>query len=316
MKRRGFALLAALWFVVVISGLIFGISLTARERRLATINVADEIQAAAVASAGIADMQAQLQQALYRDRSELAATSARWRTDPWFTESGQRELSSPLGSARFVVSARDAGTLINLNRISADDFRAFLQALRIDAGRADAIAQSALDWRDGDDSRRAHGAEFSEYLRANALVLPPNRRFRRVEELRSVHGVTSKDYDLVRPYLTLLGSGYVNINAADRPVLMSLPGMTEEIVSAILQARRSRVQLTSLNDLANLLPPSQRDLLAMVTPALLERLVFTTREMAVRSVGTMEGSPMHITMIALIVRGDESALLVARKRLQ
>jgi general secretion pathway protein K len=316
MKRRGFALIAALWFVVAISGVLAGAALAAHQRHLASANIAEEIRATAAARSGIADEQGSLQIDLNKYASQSANSYSRLSGDPWINVGRDQAKVSEIGGVRVAVTTRDVGMLFNINRANYDDLRRFFSALRIDAGRADGIAQCVLDWRDSDDLARAHGAEKADYVRRGALLLPRNSAFLSFDELRSVLGVTEADYNLMRPFLTLIGSGRVNINDAQTPVLMSLPGISEEIAQEITDAQRSGRHLSSVNDLINLVPSSRRDALARAVPEMRDRVTFVTQEAEVRSFATMEGSPVGVEMLALIIRGNTSALLVTLRNAQ
>src|SRR5262249_26123390 len=60
MRRRGFALMAALWLLIAISTVSLELSVMARGRRLATINVLESVRAAAAAESGIEHARAHL----------------------------------------------------------------------------------------------------------------------------------------------------------------------------------------------------------------------------------------------------------------
>jgi len=297
--RRGFALLAALWLLVAISVASLALETTTRSRRLAAANLAEAVQARAAADAGIEQTRARLVRRL------TAATLG----DPWTgVDSLLRDTLVDRG--RVFVSSRDAGAQLNLNRATEDELRRLFVALRIDAGVADRLAQSILDWRDEDDLHRPRGAERDAYLKAGAVQLPRNGPFQSLAELAEVQGMTRTMYERVRPFLTLLGSGQVNVNVADRPVLLALPGMTEEAVAVLVRYRRRHQTLANLTDLERDLPPGARNALAAHLPELLGRTTTETRELEVRSVGWVEGSPVRIRITGLFVRARGAVFYV------
>jgi len=248
--RQGFALIAALWLMVALSVVALALGLRARDRRVSAGNVQEDAEAGAAAEAGVAHARALLERRL----SGFSALAP--GIDPW------QDLSSvvapdsqAVGDAWFRVRLRDAGAALNLNRCSEDELRRLLSALRIDAGNADRIAQAAMDWRDPDPLRRARGAERDDYVRAGAAELPSDAPFGSVEEFRRVRGVSEQVFRRASPYLTILGSGQVNLAAAPREVLLSLPGMTEESAAAVLRRQRRGMALASLADLGSLSNP-------------------------------------------------------------
>jgi general secretion pathway protein K len=310
-SERGFALIAALWLLVALSvvGLEFG--LRARARRLAAANVQEAGRAAAAADAGVADAQALLAH-LADGSSDTRSPDPNRLLDPWAQCAALRADTTAIGDARYAVALRDASAALNLNRASEEELRRFFVALRVDFGAADRLAQAIMDWQDTDDFHRARGAEREEYLRAGAPVLPANRPFDHLADLRHVAGMTPDLYRALRPDLTLLGTGQINLNSAPRPVLLALPGMTEQAVAVALRRRTGSRPIRSLAELSNELPSGPRAALQADFAALSARLVFETREVIATADGWTDGSPVHGTVEALFARGGTNAFLVWR----
>lgn len=294
MGRNGFALLAALWLLVAFSIAGLAISAAGRTHRLAAANQAETTVAQVAAAAGLDQLRERLAQRL--DNPLVSAL------DPWRGVDSVLPDTLELGGPRVWVRARDVGAALNLNRASEEDLRRLFTALRVDAGEADRLAHSIADWRDPDDWHRARGAEREEYLAAGAPALPRNGPFQSVAELAAVRGMTPALLERVAPYLTLIGSGQVNINLADRPVLLALPGMTEEAVAVLLRYRRERRTLDLIADLQRELSPAARRELAAALPALVARTTSQTREVEVTSEAWFPGSPVRARLTALLVR--------------
>jgi len=294
MNRRGFALLAALWLLVAFSILSLALSASGRARRLTAANLAEATVAQAAAAGGLDQLRARLAQ-----RLDAALGSA---LDPWRGVDSVLPDTLGFGDSRVLVRARDAGAALNLNRAGEDELRRFFVALRVDAGEADRLAQAIADWRDPDQWHRARGAERDAYLAAGAARLPRDGPFQSLAELRDVRGMTRSLFERVQPQLTLLGSGLVNVNVADRPVLLALPGMTEEAVAVVLRYRRLHRTLNLLTDLQRELSPASRRELAANLPALLGRTTTETREVEVTSEAWLPGSPVRARVTGLLVR--------------
>jgi type II secretory pathway component PulK len=194
-----------------------------------------------------------------------------------------------------------------------DELRRLFTALRMDAGRADRLAQLVADWRDVDDAHRARGAEREQYLRASAPFLPENRPFRDVAELQRVLDMTDRDYTLIAPYLSVRGSGRVNLRSAERPVLMSLPGVGEEAAAVIMRLRRSASMPLTIDQVQQELSSGARIALLEYLPVLASRTVSQTRELDVVSDGWADGGSVHVRVAALFVRADPSAMVVGRR---
>jgi general secretion pathway protein K len=308
--RRGFALLASLWLMVALATLTLAVSLAARERRLAIANTLEALQARAAAEAGLEHARSRMGALL--DRANQLNTTIRPDAllDPWADSELLFADEVALDGERYRVELRDAGMALHLNRAGENELRMLFVALRIDAGEADRLAQAIADWRDPDDLRRPRGAERDDYLAAGALELPRNGPFVSLDELLNVRGMTPERFALIRPYLTLLGTGEVNLNAAPRPVLLALPGMTEEAVALLLRRRQARRPVRSLAELAKELPSAPRRFLDDSLTALLARVTFETREVEVHSTGWVEGSPVRVRAEGVLVRASDAAFLV------
>ena len=302
--RRGFALIAALALLVLISIVALGLSTTARPRRLAVAASAERTAATAAATAGIEHARALLMrlEPVSPGRSTRGPSLVR---DPWGPANGLVIGPRSAGAYVYRVELHDAFARLNLNGASEDQLRRLMLGLRIDARRADRIAQAIADWRDHDQLRRVNGAEGDEYLRAGAPMLPGNAIFDEVGTLRFVQGMTEALYDSIAPYLTVMGNGGINLNAAPRPVLLALPGMSEASVTALLRAREARRPPADLNELVGLLPSGASQQLRAAIPVLRNIVTFETREVLVTSVASQPGATTRVQVDAIISRNAE-----------
>src|SRR5690606_4406827 len=95
-----------------------------------------------------------------------------------------------------------------------------------------------IDWMDEDDESLLGGSERSYYRDFNSEDVPPNQPLKTQEELMMVHGMTNELYELLAQRTTIYGIKGLNVNQANKDMLMSLdPQMTEEIVAEILERR-------------------------------------------------------------------------------
>ncbi|MBL4574706.1 MAG: general secretion pathway protein GspK [Opitutaceae bacterium] len=109
------------------------------------------------------------------------------------------------------------------------------------------LTNSLLDWIDEDDATRIDGAELDEYGLAEMPFAASNRPIRRLEELSIVDGFRSLFFteeghpnehffrfaEAVSPY----GSSSINVNAASELALISVGGLSELQVEAIMDHR-------------------------------------------------------------------------------
>ena len=235
-NRRGVALIAALWLVVVIAAVTAQFALEARERRTIGILAAERGIQRAAAQGALALTLAKLEYSL-----RVAPTGnniARIRAaDPWLDIDSVYNGEILVDSIPVQITARDLGEKLNINQLTEQDFQTFFSFLLKDYGTATKLAQSIMDWRDADSLPRPSGAERDDYIEAGMLALPTNASFRDVEDLRNVMGMTPEIFAEAEPYLTTRGQGLINLNTAPVPVLRVLPGITDAAIANILQYR-------------------------------------------------------------------------------
>lgn len=308
--RRGMALFTALALLVLISGAAIELTAAAKPRRLASAALLDRAELDAAATGGIEHARAQLAQLMRVGALQSLRDPARV-LDAWAAADGMIVAAS-LGELDYRVELRDAGARLNLNVAGEDQLRQLFVALRIDARRADRLAEAIADWRDGDQLRRANGAERSEYVRDGRAVMPDDGPFATVAMLRFVMGMTDSLYRLVLPYVSTLGSGRVDLNSAPRPVLIGLPGMTEETVAALLRYRKQGRRVTSLDRFADELSPAARQRLRAAMQQLQAMTVLEPREIHVASEAWRRGTVTRLRIDAIISRDDEGRVVWRR----
>jgi len=292
--RRGFAMIAAIWLIVIIGSVSATLALAARTRRLAALNALDDARGQAAALAGIEHATAR-----------LTMIQPQWLSDPWaHIDTVLRDTIALDSLERYHVALRDANAALDLNGATEDELQRFFDALGLDDAVANGLAQCIADWRDADDIPHPRGAERQDYLRAGRAALPRNGPFRDVTELGDVMGMTPAIMARARPYLTVHSGGQINLNAAPRPVLLSLAGMSEEAVGVLERTRESTnaPPITSLDDLSNRLSPAARRLLRNAMPTLLPRATFATAQVEAVADGWVTGGADHALATALIAR--------------
>ena len=340
--RDGFVLIAALWLLVALGAVGLHVGIEMRTERLAAANLLDEQRAREAAFAGAEYARSRLTAALLDRADELRAEAARanqrvqqnqrpqqqrsrtqtvqqlFRSagageDPWRDPEALVVTQMEFGDARFTLRLRDAQAALNLN--TADELMLlgfFSLGLGVDFAQAQRISQAIMDWKDADDLPLLNGGERDEYLDADMPVLPTNRSFAELDELRHVMGMTQEIFDAAVPYLTLRGSSRINVNAAPEPVLLALPGMTPAAVREIMVMRDAGVFLTNTNQLIRLIPPGVGRTLAAERQRLNQRTIYRTDEVEIISDGHVEGSSIEARVRVIVIRSDEGALVVTR----
>lgn len=84
------------------------------------------------------------------------------------------------------------------------------------------LINNIADWVDDGDESLNGGSERSFYPELRNDFIPPNRPLKTMQELHMVAGMTDEIYEILTPQITLYGVKGININQADRDVLLSL----------------------------------------------------------------------------------------------
>ena len=206
------ALIAVLWIVAALSVLVIGMTKTVRQQIRVASTLQEEVGGQALGEAAIV----------------LALQAIQTRTEPL-----RASTRAPVayGGVEVEVEVMPLDGLISLNGASAPLLAHVLQgAGGLDAGRAQALAQVMVEWRDQRpevDPTAPGGASVSA------------RRFEAVEDLLLVPGVDYPLYARLRNLVTadMTGGDRVNPMAAPAEVLGVLAGGNSAVVERIIGAR-------------------------------------------------------------------------------
>jgi general secretion pathway protein K len=277
--RRGIAQLMVLWALVLLGTLALAFSLSMRTEAKAARNGIDDARAYFQARTGVG-----------RALMLLATVPA--------DNVARMDIAGEDGDASYRVRVTSESGKVDINFVAPEDLLEILKRGGLADEEAERVRDAIEDWRDGDDTPRARGAEFPEYARQKEPLRPRNANFRNVDELRSVLGVTPEFHErfLAQVFTTYGTSPQVDARYATKRVLESLPGVSPEAVTAIL-ARRGDDSPLSPGDLAamaagGLLTPKGLSLLAG-RPA--------SRVYAISSTGSAAGASHAVRCLAEIV---------------
>lgn len=187
----------------------------------------------------------------------MASNATRTPLDP---EWNGRQFAFPIDEGSMTVVVRDGQACFNLNSVvegygedliarplGAAELVALGQAVGVDAGRMEAVADALIDWLDADTAPRPQGGEDGAYAGLATPYRTAGVMMADVSELRAVKGVDADLYRRLRPHLCALPTSQlspINVNtltAADAPLLVMLTGgaLTEPAARAVI-ARRPR----------------------------------------------------------------------------
>jgi general secretion pathway protein K len=327
--RSGFVLVAALWLLVALGAVGMDAALRSKARRLPAANLIDETRAREAALAGGEYAQSRLTAAMREYELALRAEVQRRGVRPRRIAQGPGQADNPwrepaqlmddrvaLGDLQFQLDVHDTGRMLNINLATEDMLRAFFaQGLRLDYPTADGLTQAILDWRDEDDLPRVNGAEREQYLDEDAVVLPGNRPFADVDELRHVLGMTPELLETIRPLVRVIGSARLNVNAAPVEVLSALPGFTPAQWASFVRQREAGRYAADAAELRSMLGMNRRgrDMSEREEQEFGRYATFSTNEVTIVSEGYITESPVRERVTLIVVQARNGAVVVWRR---
>jgi general secretion pathway protein K len=256
--ERGFALLAALWLMLGVTGLVLAISLNARGAVTTARNRIVLLGNAWSAEDCLERTRAAITRVLRTEREGVEGEGR-----PWL-RLGQIVAESPLTLDcvdRLNLSA--TGTAVDVNAVGEEELRRLLDRFAVARSHRDSLIDALLDWRDRDDAPRPLGAERDWYER-HGRSPPRNGPIASLVELDRIRGFEaiadeSSPTHAIRRALTV-ETGRIVVDLAPIEVLAMLPGFTDETLARITERRlRSAPPLTDVLELGAELSPASVD---------------------------------------------------------
>jgi hypothetical protein len=281
--RRGFVLISVLWITVVMVTIALTLARENQLQRRAASNIIADAQLDAAAAAGIIAGKTRLTYLLVGvERLGLGSeTSA--AADRWGATNGLPADTLELGRATAVALLTDASSRLNIIRADEADISRLLNVLGFQSIEQQAVLQALLVDRlafydrvstagqQMDEGPVVHGRDDVEEIGSTSNVGLAPRSAISLEMLQRLW-----------PYLTIHGTGRINVKTAPRVVLAALPGFTSEVLEEVERARRNGTRLDRFDDLRQRLSFSDRATFDRLKPTLSTRLVFRTEEIEVR----------------------------------
>jgi general secretion pathway protein K len=219
--ERGFIVVAVLWLLAALAGLILvgSVYMTQSAIALSAFDAATQIQM--VSTAGVELAAYQLSGAVPESRPSHGSFTFR------------------LANARVAVEYQSEAARINLNMAPRSTIAGLFTSLGAGSDTARQLADRVVAWRNG-PRPNVQDDEDSLYISAGLKYLPRHAPFSNVDELSLVLGIPAALAERARPYLTLYsGIAGVNVLEAAPEVLAALPEMTSAKADAFLNQRDS-----------------------------------------------------------------------------
>ncbi|MFM2125786.1 MAG: hypothetical protein RL328_2237 [Acidobacteriota bacterium] len=252
-SQRGGALLIVLWFAAALGAIALSVSTTVRSEADHASTVSEGLRAHYLATGAL---ERAVQWVLWGPIAMDASGQPRF----WDRRKPRMEMNFPSGTA--VVELIPEAAKLNVNYASPQDLLAVVTAVAGDAGRAQAITEAILDWRQGSPSSPLDAF----YLQLGPTFRPRHASLEEIEELLSVRGVTPELFygnyvagdqgqlyarGGLRDALSVWGAtNMFDVNGAS-PALLEAMGVAPGQVQQIL-AQRTVKPFANLQEVANL----------------------------------------------------------------
>lgn len=264
MKRRGSALILVLWVVAVLAVLVSGFAFDMHIESRIVSHLRKKVKAEYLARAGLEWAKMLL---FHSAQINGRTDSDEVKGESWYNDAKRLKqgyailgLTGQLGEGTVIIDITPEPALRNINSLTDEDWERILQVGGIPEEHWSELIDSFDDWRDADDVPRVNGAETDDYY---AKLDPPYKarghggiaaNLDTVDELLLIRGWTrpmlyggplvegETNGTVMTGIADLLtaqpqSGQQVNINAAGKRVLMTLPGIDEQKADAIISER-------------------------------------------------------------------------------
>jgi general secretion pathway protein K len=249
--HKGSILIVALWSLCILSTFAVILGYGVRSKIMLIRRLEERDKCYFIAQAGIKRAIAYLK--------AQAPQSYDCLTDSWANnEAVFKDISVDNGTFSIIApyseqvryGLADEESKININ--SADRAvlrRLFQYVLGMDEIPAQELAACIVDWRDNDSelSLPIGSAEDRYYTGLDYPYGAKDNSFEMLDELLLVKGITQEYYEKLRGYITVYGSGRVNVNTAGKAVLFAL-GLNEKTAEIIVSYRNGEDAMPGTGD--------------------------------------------------------------------
>ena len=266
--EHGFALMAVVWTITLLSVVALSFAVMAKMDTYATMGFKESMEQKYLAEAGIQRAIVELAYGRMSKMRNAAGATAMIRTDG-------TAYTRELGTGSYTFRVTDESGKIDINALT-DKTGILLNNLLRKFGsseeEADTIVDSILDWKDADDVRRLHGAENNYYMSLPMPYRARNAGFETPEELILVKGMArdvlygNENRTGIIHFITVhSGAAAVNMSTAPKEVLMAIPRMTEGLADTIY-GRRETGAMANQQDLAAAIGDGYEEMLNYAGP--------------------------------------------------
>ena len=252
-------MILALWTVCFLSTLAVILGYGVRQKAIVVRRLEQKNKLSLIAEAGIEKAIAELTRQAQEPKAYLSLQDSLCNDPPAFQRVTVGEgsfsvyyhyIDEESGQAQTIYGLRDEESKININQADLAVLKSiFTQALGYAESQAEELAAAVIDWRDADSASAtpSSGAENPYYHSLSFPYDAKDAAFEVPDELFLVKGFTQQVIENLKDYITIYGSGKVNINTASAVVLRAL-GLSPGLVSKILAFRKGTDKILGTSD--------------------------------------------------------------------
>jgi general secretion pathway protein K len=244
--ERGFVLLAVLLALTLLAVVVTELAFSARLEASMVRSYRDGVVARHLAEAGVQQAIREIMTPAQVAALDEAGQVVFYRALPGQTTAVKLpplpRHRVALGPGEFSYRIADDAARLSVNGVGSQRIDRLLAALEVDRQQRDIIVDSLLDWRDGNELHRLHGAESEFYRQLPVPYRAANINMQDPAELLQVRGVTpalyfgASDRPGLGDLVTAITRNTVNINTAAAPVLKAY-GLSDAEIAEVLEAR-------------------------------------------------------------------------------
>ncbi len=252
--ERGAALIVALWVLIVLSLLVSAFAYDMHIEAGITSYSRKRLKAQYLARAGVEWAKVVLAKSAEANKDEEMETGA---DEQLFLEAIRLSrgmavsgVERALGEGVFIVDIVPEEGRRNINKLADEDWEEILDQANIPEELWDELIDCFTDWVDPGDEHQLNGAESDDPFYEERGYECKNAAIDTVDELllikgfdeAIVYGAPALEEDEepllgIAQWLTVWGSGQVNVNTASREVLLTISGVDEFGVDDIITGR-------------------------------------------------------------------------------
>lgn len=222
-NRRGFALIAVLWLVVLLTVLAMGLSYSSRTMTKSAGVLVESTRNRYLAEGAI--------QLVLGNLLERQATRR-------LLADGEA-LDVELADALIEVVVSDEAGKVDLNAARPELLVRLLYSLDVEQSQAEGLADAIADYRDSDELTRLKGAEDDDYLLAGLPWESKDAAFTSLDELRQVYGMSEDIFLRMLPFVTLHSKQQgVNPEVAPLAILQAIADDSTMALEEYVELRR------------------------------------------------------------------------------